>query len=131
MLFLGSRDKRGITDRHEFAVSHKMGVRKWRHVAGSYDGRTVKIYLDGKVIGSEKKAFNFFGGNTAKLRIGCAKNRLQYAFANGSIDETAVWRRALSDEEIKQAMVGDFLAVSPSDKVATTWADVKKRSFAP
>lgn len=130
VLFLGSRDKRGITDRHEFAVSHKMGVRKWHHVAGSYDGKIVKIYLDGKVIGLEKKTFHFFGGNTAKLRIGCAKNRLQYAFANGSIDETAIWRRALSGGEIKQAMIGDFLAVSPSDKVATTWADVKKRTIA-
>ena len=126
VLFFGSRKKQGITDRHEFAVSHKMGVQKWHHVAGSYDGKTTKIYLDGKVIGSEKKAFNLFGGNNAKLRIGCAKNKSQYAFANGSIDETAVWRRALSDDEIKQAMVGDFLAVSPSDKVATTWADIKR-----
>ncbi len=130
VLFFGSREKQGITDRHEFAVLHKMGVQKWHHVAGSYDGKTMKIYLDGKVIGAEKKNFNLFGGNNVNLRIGCAKNSPQYAFANGSIDEAAVWQRALSDDEIKQAMVGDFLAVSPSDKVATTWADVKKRMIA-
>ena len=131
VLFLGSREKQGITNRHEFAVLHKMGVQKWYHVTGNYDGKTMKIYLDGKVIGKKKKEFNFFGGNDANLRIGCAKNRSQYAFINGFIDEAAVWRRALSDNEIKQAMVGNFLAVSPSDKVATTWADVKRRAVVP
>ena len=130
VLFFGSRNKQGITDRHEFAVSHKMDVKKWHHVAGSYDAKTMRIYLDGKVIGAEKKEFNFFGGNNVNLRIGCAKNRRQYAFANGLIDEIAVWRRALSDGEIKRAMVGDVLAVSPSDKAATTWADMKKRAIA-
>ena len=131
VFFFGSRNKRGITDRHEFAVSHKMDIKKWHHVAGSYDAKTMKIYLDGKVIAAEKKEFNFFGGNNVNLRVGCAKNRHQYAFANGLIDETAVWQRALSDGEIKRAMVGDFLAVSPGDKVATTWADVKRRTVIP
>ena len=43
----------------------------------------------------------------------------------------AVWQRTLSDDEVKHAMVGNFLAVSPSDKVATTWADMKRRAVAP
>ena len=126
VLFLGSRDERGITDRQEFAVLHKMGEKKWHHVAGSYDGKTVKIYLDGKITGDMAGEFDFFGGNDAEVRIGCAKSRPQFTFVNGSIDEAAVWRRALSDNEIQQAMKGDFLAVSPSDKMPTTWADIKK-----
>ena len=131
VLFLGSRNKQGNTDRQHLATPHKMGEKKWHHVAGSYDGQTMKIYLDGKVIGKEKKEFNFVGDNDADVRIGCSKNKPQYSFVNGSIDEAAVWQRALSDEEIKQAMTGNFLAVSPSDKVATTWADMKRRVVAP
>ena len=36
-----------------------------------------------------------------------------------------------NDDEIKQAMTGNMLAISPSDKVATTWADMKRRAVAP
>ena len=124
-LFLGSRDDRGNTDRQEFIVPHEMKEKRWHHVAGSYDGKTMKIYLDGEVIEEEKKEFNFVGDNNAPLWIGCARNK--YAFVNGSIDEAAVWQRALSETKIKQAMSGDFLAVSPTDKVATTWANIKRR----
>ena len=130
-MFLGSRNNQGNTDRQEFTILHEMAEKKWHHVAGSYDGKTMKIYLDGKIIGEEKKEFNFVGDNNADVRIGCSKNKPQYSFVNGSIDEAAVWQRALTNEEIKQAMGGDFLAVSPSDRAATTWADVKRRMIAP
>ncbi len=129
-LFLGSQVE-GKWDRQEFRTPHKMGEKKWHHVVGSYDGETMKIYVDGTVIGEEKKKFNFFGDNDADVRIGCAKDVPHLTFTNGSIDEAAVWQRALSDDEIKQAMTGNFLAVSPSDKVATTWADMKRRAVVP
>ncbi|RKU38244.1 hypothetical protein C6496_07040 [Candidatus Poribacteria bacterium] len=125
LLFLGSRDKQGNVRRHDFVSPHEMDEKKWHHVAGSYDGETMKIYIDGKVIGKEKKKFNFVGDNDSDVRIGCLKDKPHVTFVNGSIDEAAVWRRALSDNEIKQAMAGNFLAVSPSDKVTTTWADIK------
>ena len=133
-LYLGSRDKQGnVTGRKQMASPHKMVAKKWHHVVGSYDGETMKIYVDGKVIGEEERKFNLAGDNDADVRIGCVKavHAAHAAFVTGSIDEAAVWQRALSDDEINQAMRGNFLAVSPSDKVATTWADMKKRSFAP
>ena len=131
-LFLGSRDNQGnVTGRKELVIPHEMMAKKWHHVAASYDGKTKKIYVDGKVIGEEEEKFNFTGDNDADVRIGCPKERAHATFVNGSIDEAAVWRRALSEAEIKQAMAGDFLAVSPGDKAATTWADVKKRVIAP
>ena len=125
-LYLGSEIEGGW-DRQEFRTPHEMGEKKWHHVVGSYDGETMKIYVDGTVIAEEKKKFNFFGDNDADVRIGCAKNVPHLTFMNGSIDEAAVWRRALSDDEIKQAMLGNLLAVSPTDKVSTTWASIKKR----
>ncbi len=129
-LYLGSQVE-GKRDRQEFRTPHKMDPKKWHHVVGSYDGETMKIYVDGKVIAKEKKKFDFFGDNEADVRIGCAKAVPHLTFMNGSIDEAAIWQRALSDEEIKQAMTGNFLAVSPKDKVATTWADMKRRAVAP
>ena len=128
-LLLGSRSAHGNTDRQEFIVPHEMKEKRWHHVAGSYDGKTTKIYLDGEVMGEEKTEFNFAGDNIAPVWIGCARNK--YAFVNGSIDEAAVWQRGLSEDEIKQAMSGHFLAVSPADKVATTWANIKTMSVYP
>ena len=131
-LYLGSRDNQGnVTGRKDLASPHKMVAKKWHHVAGNYDGETMKIYIDGKVIGEEKRKFNLAGDNDADVQIGCVKDVAHVSFVNGSIDEAAVWQRALSDNEIKQAMTGNFLAVSPSDKVATTWADMKRRAIVP
>ena len=118
----------GEWEQQGLQTPHKMDEKKWHHVVGSYDGETMKIYIDGKVIAAEKKKFEFFGDNEADVRIGCAKDVPHLTFTNGSIDEAAVWQRALSNDEIKQAMTGNFLAVSPRDKVATTWADVKRRT---
>ncbi|MDE0684910.1 MAG: LamG domain-containing protein [Candidatus Poribacteria bacterium] len=128
-LFLGARDNRGISDRQEFIVPHEMEEKRWHHVAGSYDRKTMKIYLDGEIMGEDKREFNFAGDNIANVWIGCAKNK--YAFVNGSIDEAAVWQRALNGTEIKQAMSGSFLAVSPNGKIATAWANLKTMSVYP
>ena len=85
----------------------------WHHVAGTYDGRTKRIYLDGEIISDDKiKDFEFIGTNDSDLRIGCAKNHPQYIFGNGSIDEVGLWRRALTQSEIRK-VIGGALAVSP------------------
>ena len=57
-----------------------------------------------------------------------ARGHPRYVFKGGSIDEFGVWRRALTEAEIAEAMKG-FLAVSPKDKVATTWGDIKQRTI--
>jgi hypothetical protein len=44
------------------------------------------------------------------------------------IDEAAVWRRALSPDEIKMVMKGDMLAVFSEDILAAiTWGSIKIR----
>lgn len=105
---------------------------KWHHVVGTYDGAFVKIYLDGELLfeGEKFGPINeiFPEVNDQALRIGCAKDRPQYAFDNGSIDEVGLWRRALTQDEIKTAMQDTF-AVSPKDKASTTWGDIKRRTF--
>lgn len=104
--------------------------KKWHHIVGTYDGAFMKIYLDGEFL---LKSFDlgnevFAEVNDQALRIGCAKDRPQYAFDNGSIDEVALWNRALTQTEIRTVMKGSILAVSPKDKTATTWGDIKQRA---
>ena len=102
--------------------------KRWHHIAGTYDGKTTRLYLNGEIHSDREENFAFMGTNDLDLRIGCAAGDPPYIFENGSIDEVGVWRRALSQAEIEQAMKG-FLAVSPKDKVATTWGDIKHRTI--
>lgn len=105
---------------------NEMKNRTWHHVAGIYGDKALKIYLDGEMIANLPSAADDFSGtNEEDLRIGCAKNKPQYAFEGGSIDEVAIWNRALSADEVRTAMRGPLLTVSPTGKVTTTWGDIK------
>ncbi len=74
----------------------------WHHVAGTYDGTTVRLYVDGKQIGSGT-AF------TTNIRYDLQVKELfirhyhddqkEFHFA-GDIAEVRVWNGVLSDSEI-------------------------------
>ena len=123
-MFLGTGNSRPTLN-----MPHALDAKTWHHVVGTYDGSTMKVYVDGEVAAEQEQKFEFTGTNDQDLRIGCSKDRPQYTFENGSIDEAAVWRRALSEDEIQEIANEGFLAVSPLDKTATTWGSIKSRTF--
>lgn len=110
-------------------IQNEMKNRTWHHIVGACSQRSLKIYLDGEMIVESNLGFDFRGTNDEDLRIGCAKGKPGYAFEDGSIDEVAIWSRALSEDEIKTAMRGPLFPVSPKNKVATTWGDIKRNAF--
>ena len=63
---------------------------KWYHVVGVYDGRTTKIYLDGKL--NNTKVVTLNTGNSV-LAIG--------GTFGGKIDDFRIYNRVLSDSEIQ------------------------------
>ena len=113
------------------AVENKMRNGTWHHIVGVCEDLNVRMYLDGENIleNDEKPPFIFNGINTEDLRIGCAKGKPAYAFEGGSIDEVAIWSRALSETEIRAAMRGPLFSVSPKDKVAMTWGNIKGKAL--
>ena len=110
-------------------IQNSMRNKTWHHIVGTCEDRNFKIYLDGEILAESEIPFNFSGVNDQDLRIGCAKGRPEYAFEDGFIDEVAIWSRALSEDEIKTAMRGTLFPVSPKNKVATTWGDIKRKVF--
>ena len=110
-------------DRIDFAPD------EWFHIAGVYEpGDYMEIYINGVLDNTTtdnvpKEQFEPPG---VAIRIG---ERSAGCPMTGSIDDVIVWTRALSGEEIQQAMGegGPFAAaVEPGEKLTTTWGSLKQ-----
>jgi len=83
---------------------------QWHHVAGTYDGTAVRLYVDGAQVGSGTSTSISIGYGLATdndLIIGQYTGTCSLPF-NGDIDEVEIFNRALSLEEIQ----GIYLAGS-------------------
>jgi hypothetical protein len=77
-----------------------LALNQWYHVAGTYDGSTVKIYINGQL----EATAPFTGAlrnNPSTTAIGCKvlSGTCIYPF-NGMVDELEIFNRALSQTEI-------------------------------
>jgi hypothetical protein len=79
---------------------------RWHYFVGTYDGSAVRLYVDGKQVGSGTPASgpigyqlptsnNLLGGNYA----GCSEHGFP-----GAIDQASIWSKALSASEVQTAM---------------------------
>ncbi len=67
----------------------------WHHVTGTYDGTTVKLYVDGALNASTARTGSFTPGN---IGIGC--NGGAGEFFNGLIDDVRIYNYARTAEQI-------------------------------
>lgn len=70
---------------------------QWHHVAATFDGTTRSLYVDGVLKGSDTPKRHRLPIRATNVRIGSTNNG---EYFNGSIDDVAIWHRALSPEEI-------------------------------
>lgn len=88
-------------------------VEEWHHLAGTYDGRTFKCYIDGE-LAYEWAYAGKIPENTASVFIG-QRSRGGLYF-KGIIDEVAIYSRALGEDEILDAYEGR-MAPTPTPNV--------------
>jgi hypothetical protein len=103
---------------------------KWQHVAYTYDGANIRLYVNGALVGT-KEASGDILTDDKDFRIadwpGGARN------FNGLIDEVAVFNVTLTEDDIKNIMnngLGKSIvmaAVFPKGKLTSTWAGIKAR----
>jgi hypothetical protein len=105
---------------------------KWYHVAWTLNGQHEVAYVNGINIGEHDKAHaNTLPGDNP-LEIG---ERVGGSLpVTGAVDEVVILNVALEETDIQDAMnrgmgtvLGGLTAVSPADKLATAWGDVKTR----
>ena len=82
-----------------FLVENVLTTGTWMHIAGTYDGTTMKLYLNGNLIGSSSPAGGLYppsGGYS--FSSGGSE-----AF-NGKMDEVSVWNYARAMSDIREDM---------------------------
>lgn len=78
---------------------------QWHHIAGTFDGAAVRLYVDGVEVGNGTPYTGplYYPGSTASNRtlyIGTYESPICSLPFRGDIDEVRVWSRALSQCEI-------------------------------
>ncbi|HNS32476.1 MAG TPA: right-handed parallel beta-helix repeat-containing protein [bacterium] len=114
----------GIPRNNVRAKSDKMysdGI--WHHVAATWDGRDMKLYVDGELAASREYSGEYYPGK-APFRIG---------FRSGGsvlldIDEVVIYNRALSAEEISKTGKGDA-GVSPQEAFSRAGKLIKSGDY--
>ena len=96
----------------------------WHHLAKWYDGKSIRMYIDGKLdaeVATKKLAKN---GKDA-LWIGARPGDVA---ATGIMDEVGFFTKALTEDELKTVMKQSLTvlaSVDSSDKLSTKWGDIK------
>lgn len=78
-------------------------INQWAHVAGTFDGESIKIFLNGELIESKTAPGKINWDHiTSNYYIGSFKDFNENNLFNGQIDEIRIWNIARSSNEIKE-----------------------------
>jgi hypothetical protein len=100
----------------------------WIHAVASWDGSTMRVYKNGVEVGSLAKGGVLDVDPTVEMAIGSQPATTDARPFDGTIDDVAIWNRALTQDEINELMATGIpvvSAVEPGEKLATTWGDIK------
>jgi hypothetical protein len=107
-----STSSRAITPAGSYTLS------KWFHLAAVFDGTDLILYIDGVEKSKAKSPVNQVPDTKEPLEIARG--------TTGTIDEFALYNRALTPAEIAKDMNGiSAAAVSSVSKLTTTWGQLK------
>lgn len=98
----------------KLASATALNANTWYHVAATYDGSNMKIYINGVL--DATKAQTGSVNSTGAFNVGYLYNTSRNF--NGKVDEVRVWRRALSQTEISQNMCNVSV---PATSLAAYW----------
>lgn len=96
---------------------------EWHFMAGTWDGKTIKLYIDG-VLDRELACKGELVPNNGALYIGARGGSDRYL--TGALDEIKMYNYALTEDELLTDMDNPLLLnVEPKGKLTTTWARLK------
>lgn len=87
----------------------------WLHLTGTFDGDTLKLFLNGQSIGNKIIANTkiSYSNLTLKLGLGIPTSSGDKTAWKGYMDEVRIYNRELSEDEIKYLYDPNLLSVNP------------------
>jgi hypothetical protein len=103
----------------------ELPLKKWMHVALTYNRKKLFLYLDGKVdfSTSAKEAIKA-RNNEAFVGIGVERKKTR--LFHGMIDEVMIYANVgLSQKEVQDKLIKQVLPVDLNEKLAVRWGAIK------
>lgn len=112
---------------------------KWLHVAGVYDGKEMRIYINGKLdVGEPGSGFKNPQKQAGKIIVSKEPLTLgseliwKTAEYHGLLDEVAIFNVALTEDDVPKIMDGGvdgFMAVQSVDNLVSIWGIIKSMRY--
>ncbi|MFC1713095.1 LamG domain-containing protein [Candidatus Poribacteria bacterium] len=118
----------GVTGELKAGTDGIIDLDAWIHAVASWDGSTMRLYKNGAEVGSLAKGGVLDVDPTVEMAIGSQPATTDARPFDGSIDDVAIWNRALTPDEINELMtlgIDSASAVEPDSKLTTTWGSIK------
>lgn len=117
------RIRRG-TSTAEFAYNLTMGTSNWYHIVQTYDGTTVRGYVNGAYVGSVASSGNGASNTVDGFNVGAdgsdQSGGTLSAYCSSIFDDVAVFDTALSADQIKELYEGRYLGELRPNQFGTT-----------
>jgi hypothetical protein len=93
----------------------------WYHTAVSYDGTWVRAYVDGdEIYANDEWAGKEINQHISRIGGGALGDAFE-----GDIDEVILLSSGITEEDVESLMTGSSAPVDSSDKITSTWGDIK------
>lgn len=92
-----------------FAESGQIQAGRWYHVAGTYDGKNIRLFVDGAQVSSNPAIIQMNAGSQP-LYFGTSGYAPFDGRLNGDLDDVALFNRALSAEEVAHGYLAGKLS---------------------
>ena len=100
--------------------ANSVAVNSWHHVAATYDGTAMKIYVDGELAAQTNIILTIANANNSNLLLGESPGFPGRVF-NGKIDEVRIWNVSRTQLQIQSTMntilTGEYYSTSDSGLV--------------
>ena len=94
----------------EFGAPFKasiLGDGEWHHVAGTYDGKEIKLFVDGELIGNKPIIGELYNQSRQPMSIGSYMNgSYERESFHGDLNDIRVFRSGLSQAQVKELQNG-------------------------
>jgi len=103
------------------AVVSNLELDTWYHLVGTYDGQTIKLYVDGQLVASDNETGNLdYTPETNGLFLGRYYDDNEDFYFDGSIDEVRFYNRAITLEEVG-TLYGDVEELIEENNLVSYW----------